>query len=130
MALPPVWTKAYTALAGQYFDDRSPAVDVAFQTALDTRSIGERLKTPLKPDSVIVGSVWFYYGARYGDYLALGKNATAEAWLPASLEAAPGNPGAYIALGDEYAEAGQGAKAIMQFERALELDADRGDAHD
>jgi Tfp pilus assembly protein PilF len=129
MALPPVWIKAYTALAGQYFDDRSPAVDVAFQTALDTRTIGERLKTPLKPDSIIVGSVWFYYGARYGDYLAAGKNATAEAWLPASLEAAPGNPDAYMALGDAYAEAGQGAKAITQFEHALELDPDRGDAH-
>jgi tetratricopeptide (TPR) repeat protein len=129
-ALPAVWTKAYTALAGDYFNDRSPAIDAAFQTALDTRTIGERLQAPLKPDAVIVGSVWFYYGARYGDYLASGNNAAAEAWLPASLEAAPGNPGAYIALGDEYAEAGQGAKAITQFERALELDADRGDAHD
>ena len=72
--LPPVWTRAYTALAGQYFDDHSPAIDAAFQAALDTRTIGERLKAPLKPDSIIVGSVWFYYGARYGEYLAAAKS--------------------------------------------------------
>lgn len=128
-ALAPVWAKAYTALAGQYFNDRAPAIDAAFQAALDTRTIGERLKAPLKPDSVIVGSVWFYYGARYGDYLATGNSAAADAWLPASLEAAPGNPGAYMALGDSLAEAGQSAKAIARFEQALALDADRGDAH-
>jgi predicted Zn-dependent protease len=129
-ALAPVWTKAYTALAGEYFDDRSPAIDAAFQAALDTRTIGERMKAPLKPDAIIVGSVWFYYGARYGDYLAAGKRADADAWLPASLEAAPGNSSAYMALGDAYAQGGQGTKAIAQFEHALELDADRGDAHD
>jgi Flp pilus assembly protein TadD len=127
--LPPVWATAYTALTGEYFDDRSPGIDTAFQTALDTRTIGARLKTPLKPDTIITGSVWFYYGGRYGDYLAAGKNAAAEAWLPSSLEAAPGNAGAYMTLGDAYAESGRGARAITQFEHALELDPDRGDAH-
>jgi hypothetical protein len=29
-----------------------------------------------------------------------------------------------------YAQAGQGAWAMAQFEHALELDSDRGDAHD
>ncbi|MGP8245668.1 MAG: hypothetical protein ACLQVN_14265 [Bryobacteraceae bacterium] len=133
-ALPPVWTRAYTALAGQYFNDRSAVIDAAFQAALDTRTIGDRLQAPPKTDSVIVGSVWFYYGARYGDYLAsagnVGGNAAAEAWLPASVEAAPANPNAYMALGDSYAEAARGAKAIAQFEHALEIDRDRGDAHD
>ena len=129
-ALPAVWTKAYTALAGLYFDDRAPAIDSAFQDALDTRTIGERLKTPLKPDAVIVGSVWFYYAGRYGDYLESGKNIAADGWLPATLEAAPGNPDAYMALGESYAGRGQTAKAITQFDLALELDADRGDAHD
>src|ERR1019366_8489248 len=127
--LAPAWTKAYTALAGQYFNDRAPAIDAAFQAALDTRTIGERLRFPLKPDAIIVGSVWFYFGARYGDYLATGNNPAADAWLPASLEAAPGNPGAYMALGDSLAEAGQGAKAIARFEQALALDPVRGDAH-
>jgi lipopolysaccharide biosynthesis regulator YciM len=128
--LPPVWTKAYTALAGLYFDDRAPAIGRAFQSGLDTRTIGERLKTPPQTDATIVGTVWFYYGARYGDYLLSGKSAAAEEWLPASLEAAPGNPDAYMALGDSYAASGQTAKAITQFEHALELDRDRGDADD
>ena len=126
--LPPVWTKAYSALAGEYFNDRSPAIDAAFQSALDTRTIGERLAKPLKSDSVIVGSVWFYYGARYGDYLATARDTDSEAWLPAWLEAEPQNPGVYIALGDSYAERGQGAQAITQYEHALDRDPDRGDA--
>jgi tetratricopeptide (TPR) repeat protein len=128
--LPPVWTNALTALAGEYFGDRSAAIDAAFQAALDTRTIGERLRAPLKPDSVITGTVWFYYGARYGDYLAAGKSPTADAWLPASLEGSPQDPGPYMALGDSYAEAGKSAMAITQFEHALELDPDRGDALD
>ena len=128
--LPPVWTNAYLALAGLYFGDHSTPVDSAFQTALDTRTIGERLQTKLKPDSVIVGTVWFYYGARYGDFLAAAKNSAAPHWLPSSLEAAPGNPEAYMALGNQYAAAGDSAKAIGQYELALELDPDRGDAED
>jgi len=129
-ALPAVWTKAYTALAGNYLADRSAAIDAAFQSALDTRAIGQRLAAPPNPSATIVGSVWFYYGARYGEYLADGRNSAAEAWLPASLEAAPLNAGAHLALGDWYAQAGQAAKAAAQYDLALELDNDRGDAHD
>ena len=129
-SLPPVWTNALTALTGDYFNDHSPAIDAAFQAALDTRPIGQRLKTPLKPDAAIAGSVWFYYGARYGDYLAAGKDAAADAWLSATLEASPQDPEAYMALGESYADASQSAKAITQFEHAVELDPDRGDALD
>jgi len=129
-ALPPVWSSAYLALTGLYMDDRSAAIDSAFRTALDTRTIGERLKVQLKPDAVVVGSMWFYYGSRYGDYLAAGKNAAADAWLPAAIEAAPSNPDAYMRLGRDYADAGQHAKSIDLFERALQLDPDRADAHD
>ena len=128
--LPPVWTNAFIALTGEYFADRSPSIDAAFQTALDTRTIGDRLQAPHKPDSVIVGSVWFYYGARYGDYLAAGKSPEADGWLPASLEAAPGNPAAYMALGDSYAESASGDRAVAEYEHAIELDPDRGDALD
>jgi tetratricopeptide (TPR) repeat protein len=127
-ALPPVWSNAFLALAGEYFDDSSPAIDTAFRSALDTRNIGDRLAKPLKTDSVIAGSVWFYYGARYGEYLSEAKNPEAGAWLPAVVESAPGSPEAYLALGDAYAGAGQPAEAIAQFEHAIELDHDRGDA--
>ena len=128
--LPPVWARAYTALAGMYLDDRAPVIDAAFQGALDTRTIGERLQAPLKPDSVIVGHVWFYYGARYGEYLGTAKNDRAADWLASSLEGAPESPAAYMALGDWYAQAGQGAKAIGEYDAALQLDDDRADAHD
>jgi Tfp pilus assembly protein PilF len=127
-ALPPVWSKAYGALAGMYFDDRSAATDAAFQGALDTRTIGERLKAPLKPDAAISGTVWFYYGARYGEYLTAGGNTGAEAWLPATVEAAPQNAEAYMTVGNTLSESGQPARAIVEFEHALELDPDRGDA--
>ena len=128
--LAPVWKKAYTALTGDYYSDQSSTVDAAFQAALDTRTIGERLSSPWKTDTIIAGSVWFYYGARYGDYLAAAKNESADAWLPAYVESAPRGPARYIALGDAYAHAGQGAKAIAEYEHALELDGNRGDAGD
>jgi predicted Zn-dependent protease len=127
--LTPVWTNAYTALAGVYFEDRAPAIDQAFAAALDTRTIGERVQA--RPTSaMIVGANWFYYGARYGEYLSMGKDARAESYLPARLEGSPWNPDAYLDVGDFYAETGQGRKAIAHFDAALQLDADRADAHD
>src|SRR5665213_679649 len=71
-ALPPVWLSSYTALTGVYFDDRSPAVNRAFLAALDPRTIGERLASKPDLNRALVGSTWFYYGARFGEYLARG----------------------------------------------------------
>lgn len=124
--LPPVWTSAYTALAGRYFDDRSPAIDTAFQDTLDTRPIGERLRAPRGPDTSVSGRVWFYYGQRYGEHL--GGDA-AESWLPAQVEASPLNAEAYLKLGDWYAAVGQTAQALARYDQAIELDPDRGDSH-
>ena len=120
--LPPVWTKAYTALAGVYFADKAPAVHDAFIGALGNATIGERIKTVVNHDEQFAGRVWFYYGARYGEYMA------SEDYLPASLEAAPGSIDAYLALGDYYAGARNVTQAIAQFEKALQLDPDSGDA--
>lgn len=125
-ALPPLWTRAYTGLTGNYFSDHSAPVDASFRAALDTRTIGERLKIPPLTQAMIAGSVWFYFGSRYGEFLGEGHQPEAEAWLPASLEAAPLSAGAYVALGDWYG----GAQAIHEFQLALELDPDRADAHD
>ncbi|MDX1983989.1 MAG: hypothetical protein SFV51_27185, partial [Bryobacteraceae bacterium] len=40
--LPPVWTKAYTALTGFYLGLRTPSIDEAFRSALDSMRIGDR----------------------------------------------------------------------------------------
>ncbi len=129
-SLGPLWTNAYTALTGVYFDDRSAPVANAFTGILDTRTIGERLRTPPARDQMLTGPVWFYYAARFGEYLERASNADAQIYLPASLEEAPGNANAYLALGDFYAQAGQSAKAIASYEAMLQFDRDRGDAYD
>jgi hypothetical protein len=129
-AMPPVWTSAYTALAGVFFNDRTPGISAAFDNALDTRSIGERIQAPPDRNSTIAGHNWFYYGARYGEYLAMGKEARADVYLPARVEGAPGSPDAYLQSGDFYAEVGQSQRAVTQFDLALQLDANRGDADD
>ncbi len=130
-SLPPVWTGAFTALAGHYLDDHTAAIDAAFQNVLDARTIAERLRQRRTGETAILGRVWFYYGARYGEHLATGgRAADSEAWLPATVEAAPENADVYVALGDWYAANRQVAKALARYDQALQLDADRGDAHD
>jgi cellulose synthase operon protein C len=126
----PVWAKAYTALAGVYFADTSSGISAAFTSALDTRTISERVASPPKPDSNLIGAVWFYYGARYGEYLDRRQNAQAGDYLPATTEESPAAPDRYLALGDYYAAAHQPEKAIAQYDLVLQLDPDRGDAYD
>ena len=126
----PVWTKAYTALTGLHFSDGSAPIRAAFASALDTRTIGERLTTKFDRDQQLAGDVWFYYGARYGEYLDLMTSSDAAGYLPATVEHAPGNPDAYLALGDYYATRNNVPKAIAEFELVLQLDSGRGDAHD
>ena len=125
-----VWTRAYTALAGVYFADPSPAVAAAFDGALDTRTIGERVSSPPDRNATLAGSVWFYYGARYGEYLDGQKKARAADYLPASLEDAPESADRYLALGDYYESAQQPERALAEYALVLQIDADRGDAYD
>ncbi len=129
-SLPPVWLSSYTALTGVYFDDRSPVVNQAFLAALHPLTIGQRLAA--KPDASrsLTGSVWFYYGARFGEYLARGAAPNAGDYLPSDLEAHPGDPEAYIALGKFDADTKLYPNAVAEFRKALDLDPDRGEAHD
>ena len=50
--------------------------------------------------------------------------------MPASLEAAPGNPAAYAALADFYADRNDAARALADYDRALELSPGLGYVHD
>lgn len=126
--LPPVWTKAYTALAGVYADARSPEVSQAFTAALGGGTIGERIRHHVDHEQQLAGGIWYYYGARYGEYLEAGHSTEADAWLPSTVEAAPGEAGAYFDLGSYYEDGGRDANAIAEYEDVLQLDANRGDA--
>ena len=127
--LPPVWTSAYTGLVGLYFGAPGAAWVRRFRRALGTGTIGERLATPLDRDQQLAGDIWFYYGSRYGEYLALSDTEVAENYLPATVEAAPGRSSAYAQLGDSYHERGDLARAVVEYEHALELDANQGRLH-
>lgn len=128
--LPPVWTRAYTGLVGLYYTDASPEVNSAYQQALDTRNIGERVSQPPNRDETLAGDIWFYYGSRYGEYLSVTGQGNPEDYLPAMLEGAPASSNAYFTLADYFRDAGQYGAAMGDYRHALELSPQRGDAHD
>ncbi|HYZ86927.1 MAG TPA: hypothetical protein VE621_21095, partial [Bryobacteraceae bacterium] len=120
--LPPVWTKAYTALTGLHFAQVSPEVEAAFTGALGTLTVGEQLGHIPDRAQQLVGAAWFPYGASYGMYLRIsGKNAEAEDYLPAALEGRPASARAYASLAETYAEAGDAAQALTEYTHALQF---------
>ena len=127
-AFSPLWLEAYTALSGVYYNLHSPEVDRAFQTSLGGGTIGERVRHRADLKRQITWNTWFYYGARYGEYLARAGASNAGNYLPATTEAAPGNPDAYFELGGYYEENRHAGQAVEQYRAAVELDGDRGDA--
>jgi tetratricopeptide (TPR) repeat protein len=126
----PVWKNAYTALVGLYFSEAAPEVNRAFTDALGATTIGERLGKPVDRSRTLAGSIWFYYGGRYGEYLGATRQGDPEDYLPAMLEQAPAQAEAYAALGDYYADAGRTADALANYQHAVEFDARRPDLHD
>ena len=128
--LPTVWTRAYTGLVGLYYSDTSPAVNSAYQQALDTRTIGGRVSKPPNRDETLAGDIWFYYGGRYGEYLSIAHQGNPEDYLPAALEGTPASSEAYFTLADYYREAGQLDAALEDYAHTLELNSKRADARD
>ncbi len=128
--LPLVWTRAYTGLTGLYFANPSPQVNAAFRDLLGSGTIGERINKPVDRNLQLAGDGWFYYGARYGEYLGTVKQGDPEDFLPAMLEATPAQAGAYFTLAEYYRESGQPSQALTDYANALQLDGRRGDAHD
>jgi len=129
-ALEPVWTKAYSALTGLYFSDRTPAVNAAFLGALGDHTIGERLGKPVDRSQQLAGNTWFYYGSRYGEWLGTAHGGDPENFLPAQLEQSPASASGYIAVAEYYADAGKIDRAIEDYNRTLELAPARADIHD
>jgi len=126
---PPAWLRAYTALTGLYRDTPTPQVTQAFVEALDAgAAIGDRMEHPVDRDQQLAGSVWFYYGSRYGEYLDRRKNPQAGQYLVSGLEAAPGSPAAYIALAGYETQAGRYPAALTEYRHALEIAPDQPEA--
>jgi predicted Zn-dependent protease len=126
----PLWTRAYTGLTGLYYAVNTPQVNDAFAQALGTGTIGERIGKQVDRNNQLAGDEWFYYGSRYGEYVGLTKQGDPEDYLPSGVEARPGSSDAYYQLAEYYRESGQAAPALEQYRYALQLDANRIDAHD
>lgn len=119
----PLWTKAYTSLTGLYFTSAAAPVKTAFTTILGPMTVGARIGKPTARDQQLAGDDWFYYGGRYGEYLGAIKQAGAEDYLPAMVEATPGRSEAYFILA-EY------SGSAADYQHALELNPARADVHD
>lgn len=126
---PAVWDPAYTALVGLYFNDPSPQIQSAFQTALAEGTIGERLSNRAARDQALAGDIWFYYGSRYGEYLGVTKKGDPEDFLPAEMERTPARASAYFNTALYYEDSGDQARAIADYQHVMELAAQRIDVH-
>ena len=121
--LPPVWSRAYTALTGVYFNQREPGILNAFTSVLGPRTIGEQIAARADRDQQVVGDTWFYYGARYGEFV------DSEDFLASEVEGRPASANSYLALGDHHRDAASPAKALEEYGRALQLDPKSAEVH-
>ncbi len=149
-----LWSNAYTALAGLYFGTNSASVRAAFPAILGDMTIGSRVTSgsitglgsiagaasstttgtsagkPVERNQQLTGAVWFYYGGRYGEYLGVTKQASAEDFLPAMIEASPTQSQSYFDLAEYFRESGNLDAAGADYRNAIELNPNRADAHD
>ncbi len=126
----PVWSRAYEGLVGLYFSEKRPEVNGAFLSALGDNTIAERLAKPVDRAQQLAGNVWFYYGSRYGEYEGVTRQGNSEDFLPAILEQSPGSASGYLTVADYYFDNEDTARAIADYEHALELAPGRADVHD
>ncbi|MFN7648620.1 MAG: hypothetical protein ACK5UT_14015 [Acidobacteriota bacterium] len=122
---PPLWKSAYRALTGLYFGQNAPEVKRAFTETLGPETIGAKLAAP---KGGLAGDTWFYYAARYADYLGLTQDPGAAAYRPALVENRSASAKAFFAAGDyrntlaldphyaaAYARLGDHARALEEF---------------
>lgn len=95
------WKNAYRALAGLYFRQLTPEVKKSFADTLGPETIGAKLAAP---KGGLAGDTWFYYAARYADYLELSNDAAASGYRPAMVESRSASAQAFFEAGD-YANA-------------------------
>jgi cellulose synthase operon protein C len=117
-----LWGNAYTALTGYFFGRATPPIRDAFIAALGPATVGAQLAASGNRADALVGEVWFYYGARYGDLLTLGRQlGDPEDYLPSEVEGTPAQGDAYMRLAETYQRARQPDKAVVQYENVLQL---------
>jgi hypothetical protein len=126
----PLWTKAYTGLAGLYNVTNTAPVRAAFTGLLGDMTIGSRIGKPVDREQQLAGDLWFYYGSRYGEYLGAARQPGAADYLPAIVEATPGRSEAYFTLAEYFRDSGDAASAITDYGSALDLNPSRADVHD
>ncbi len=127
---PPVWSKSYNALVGLYFNEPTADVNSAFVGALGDSTISERISSRVDRSQQLAGSIWFYYGSRYGEYLGGTKQSDAEEFLPAAVEESPATAANYLTLADYYMGKGDTKRAIEEYEHTLDLAPSRADVYD
>lgn len=127
----PVWTAQYHALAGLYDRDASQTTGAAFHAALALdQTIGQRVAAKPDPAQQLVGAVWFYGAARYGQWLSLpGQRGDAEETMAADLEQAATLEN-YRELATSYDEAGRTDAALGELRHAMELAPDSASLED
>lgn len=126
--LTPLWTASYSALAALYSLSREPWGAHSFEQALGPGTVGAELAS--SSNEVLRQANWFYYAARYGDYLGYLKNPEARNYLPASLEAAPAASNSYVELADTLTDLGQPSRSAQLYREALQLSPDRAEVYD
>ncbi len=137
--LPAVWGPATASLVVTNF--ASPTTTTATVTlpyfAQSLRfddTIATRLAKPFKPDRELTGDYWFSYASRFGVFLATVPKAAelpdSENFLAAELERAPSAVAAYMHLARNYADAGNYAGSIAEYQHVLELAPNNPAVHD
>lgn len=124
-----LWTNSYLALAGLYFLSEKPATLRAFDAVLGPRTVAGELDNTNHQAS-LQGKDWFYYAARYGEYLSYRGLPGADDVLSASTERNAAASDNYVQLANRYVEMKQPDEAEQQFRNALQLSPGRADVYD
>lgn len=124
-----LWIDSYTALTALYTLSREPWGVHSFDQALGPTTVGTELASSSSNDFLREAN-WFYYAARYGDYLGYLKKPEAQNYLPASLEANPAASNSYVELADTLADLKRPARSAQLYREALQLSPDRADIYD
>jgi Flp pilus assembly protein TadD len=126
--LPPVWTKAYTALVSLHFGRFDATTTGVFTSLLGTGTVGEGL-APVDRATGLAGDTWFAYASRYGEYLSFAGLPDPESYLPAAIEGLPARSDAYVVLADFFRDRNSGARALNEYDHAATLNGRRSDVH-